>query len=137
MTKYNPTVVLYDGVCGLCNESVKFIITHDPAAKFKFAPFQSALATQLLKPFPHIHPEQLNTVVLVNGQQAYTKSAAILRIVKEFPGLWKGFYILSIIPSPILDFFYDIVARNRYRWFGKTEHCLLPTPEIKARFITE
>src|SRR5450759_3395599 len=134
MNKTLQPVILYDGVCGLCDRFVRFIITRDSSAKLKLAPLQSESAIALLQKF-HLPVTALSTVVLIEGEKSYIKSAAVLRSLRYLDGAWKFFTILRIIPAPISDFMYDFVARNRYRWFGKLDACIIPSPEIKTRFL--
>ncbi len=134
MNKTLQPVILYDGVCGLCDRFVQFIITRDLSAKIKLAPLQSESAIALLQKF-HLPVTALSTVVLIEGERSYIKSAAVLRSLGYLDGAWKFFTILRIIPTPISDFIYDFVARNRYRWFGKFDVCIIPSPEIKNRFL--
>lgn len=125
-------IVLFDGVCNLCNASVNFIIDRDPKATFSFASIQSEFAQQTLaacgRPSSHF-----DSMVLIEGGRCYTKSTAALRIARELSG-WKLLYPLILVPRPIRDFVYDFVARNRYRWFGRAETCRIPTPDMRRRF---
>lgn len=127
-------IILYDGVCGLCDRFVQFIIKRDSSAKIKLAPLQSESAITLLQKF-HLPITAHSTVVLIEEEKSYIKSAAVLRSLSYLDGAWKFFTILKIIPTPISDFIYDFVARNRYRWFGKFNACIIPTPEIRSRFL--
>jgi predicted DCC family thiol-disulfide oxidoreductase YuxK len=134
MNKISQPVILYDGVCGLCDRFVQFIITRDPSAKIKLAALQSESAIELLQKF-HLPTTVLSTVVLIEEEKSYIKSAAVLRSLSYVDGAWKFLTILRIIPTPISDFVYDFIARNRYRWFGKFDACIIPSPEIKSRFL--
>lgn len=134
MNKISQPIILYDGVCGLCDRFVQFIITRDPTAKIKLAALQSESAIALLQKF-HLPATVLSTVVLIEEEKSYIKSAAVLRSLSYVDGAWKFFTILRIIPTPISDFLYDFVARNRYRWFGKFDACIIPSPEIRSRFL--
>lgn len=128
-------IVLYDGVCGLCNGAVKFIIARDPEARFQFAALQSDAAVSLLA--AHQLPlSDLDTVVLIEGNAAYTKSDAALRVAKKLNGLWPLLYGFIIIPRPLRDAVYNFIAANRYQWFGKYDQCMMPTPEMKHRILT-
>lgn len=128
------SVVLIDGVCHLCQGLIRFIIPRDPDAKFLFAPLQSEISETLLSP-SGITPGQLNTVVLIENGEYYTQSAAVLRIARRLRFPWPIAYIFILVPRPLRDGLYRLVARNRYRWFGRDEQCLLPTPEIRKRFL--
>ena len=133
MNKVHP-VLLFDGICNLCNGWVQFVIRHDPAGKFRFAALQSAKGQQLLKQYglPHEH---FTTLVLIENGQVYTRSSAALRIAKQLSGAWPMLYGFAVVPAFLRDGVYNLVAGNRYAWFGKQESCMLPTPELKARFL--
>ncbi len=126
--------ILFDGVCNLCSGFVVFTIKRDPDAKFKFASLQSNEGRNLQKEFG-INPDNIKTMVLVENDNYYLKSDAVLRIFKHLDGMWFILYYLIYIPMPIRNFVYDLVANNRYRWFGKKDVCMLPTPELKKRFL--
>lgn len=126
--------ILFDGVCNLCSGFVVFTIKRDPDAKFKFASLQSNEGRNLQKEFG-INPDNIKTMVLVENDNYYLKSDAVLRIFKRLDGMWFILYYLIYIPRPIRNFVYDLVANNRYRWFGKKDVCMLPTPELKKRFL--
>ncbi len=128
-------LILFDGVCNFCDRSVQFVMKRDPEAKFTFASLQSG-AGERVKEYYKIDPS-LDSMILVEDGTYYTKSTAALKICKNLKGLWKVFSVLLVIPKPIRDFFYNIVARNRYKWFGKRETCKLPSPEERSRFLEE
>ncbi len=128
------SIVLIDGVCHLCQGLVRFIIPRDPKARFLFAPLQSETAGGMLSA-GGLGSDQLNTVVLVENGTCYTESAAVLRIARGLRFPWPAAYIFILVPRPLRDALYRLVARNRYRWFGRDEQCLLPTPEIRKRFL--
>jgi predicted DCC family thiol-disulfide oxidoreductase YuxK len=127
--------VLFDGVCNLCNGSVLFVIDRDPVGYFQFVALQSETARRLLAELGGAPPD-LSSIVLLEGGQLYTRSTAALRIAGRLTGLWRLLHVCLLIPRPIRDAVYDWVARNRYRWFGKEEACRLPSPELRARFLT-
>lgn len=127
----NP-VILFDGVCNFCNSSVNFIIEHDKSGNFKFAPLQSEIGKKYIDKFSL---NDLDSVIMVEEGNAYTHSSAALRIAKKLDGIWSWAYFLIIIPRPIRDFFYKLFAANRYRLFGKKDACMLPTPEVRSRFL--
>jgi predicted DCC family thiol-disulfide oxidoreductase YuxK len=127
-------IVLFDGVCNFCNYWVNFAIKRDKKKKLKFTTLQGETAKQLLPQY-NINPSSLSSVILIDTGKAYTQSSAAIRICKYLNGGWKLFYGLMIIPKFIRDFFYNIIARNRYRWFGKKESCIVPTPELRERFL--
>jgi predicted DCC family thiol-disulfide oxidoreductase YuxK len=127
-------VVLFDGVCNLCNSSVIFIIKHDTGSKLKFASLQSPYGLEQMKKFNR-PPTELNSVLLIKKGRLFQKSNAALEIAYMLDGLWPLLYGFKIVPRFLRDVVYDWVARNRYRWFGKKEACMIPTPDMKARFM--
>jgi len=126
-------IILFDGECNFCDQSVQFIIKRDPEGKFKFASLQSETGQELLNKFNA--PRDLDSFVFIEGDWCYFKSSAALRVFKHLKGVWKFSYYLLIVPRPIRDFFYHIIAKNRYKWFGKKDECMLPTPEQRERFL--
>ncbi|NOS56376.1 MAG: thiol-disulfide oxidoreductase DCC family protein [Cyclobacteriaceae bacterium] len=127
-------VILFDGVCNLCNGAVLFVIKRDKKVKFSFASLQSSFGQIQLKQYG-LSSDELSTIVLLKDGRIFTKSTAALEIAKNLDGLWPAFYFFRIVPPLIRNFVYDFIAQNRYRWFGKREACMIPTPELKARFI--
>lgn len=130
----NKGIVLFDGVCNLCDSSVQFIIKHDKKDFFRFAALQSETGKALLSK-AGLPENYLQTFVYFEGEKFYTQSTAALRISKHLNGAWKAFYPLLIIPAPIRNIFYRLVANNRYKVFGKKDECMIPTPELKSKFI--
>lgn len=128
-------IVLFDGVCNFCNGSVNFIIERDRANYFKFAPLQSEIGERLLHEYK-IDKAQTDSVILIEDEKAYTHSTAALRIARKLDGFWKYFYIFRFVPRAVRDFAYKLFAKNRYKMFGKQDACMMPTPEIRARFLT-
>lgn len=129
-----PAILLFDGVCNLCNGFVQFVLLRDPTETFKFASLQSDFGRQKMAELG-LNPEQLDTVIMVENGKAYTHSDVPLRVVRKMPGLWPLLSIFVIIPKFIRDPIYNWIARNRYRWFGKRKSCMLPRPEWKDRFL--
>jgi predicted DCC family thiol-disulfide oxidoreductase YuxK len=129
-------LVLFDGVCNLCNGSVQFIIDRDPRGYFTFAALQSEAAAPALSRCGR-DPEMLDSIVLVEEGRCFTRSTAALRIARRLSGLWPAFYLGIVIPRVLRDMLYDLIARHRYRWFGRTESCRIPTPELRARFLDD
>lgn len=127
-------IVLFDGVCNFCNGSVNFIIEHDKEAYFKFAPLQSEAGEKLRKEY-HLDSPSIDSVILVEDGKAYSHSTAALRIAKRLDKPWSLASAFLVVPKGIRDFFYKLFAANRYRLFGKQDACMLPTPEIRARFL--
>ncbi len=127
-------IILFDGVCNLCNFTVNFIIDHDSNAKFKFAALQSDVGKNLLS--QHQMPIlELNSVILIQDGKVYQKSTAALEIAKQLDGFWSHLYIFKWIPVSIRDWVYDRIAQNRYKLFGKKETCRIPTKELQQRFL--
>ena len=133
MTTNHP-IVLFDGVCNLCSGSVQFILKRDPEGRFRFASLQSEAGRSLMVEHG-LDPDALSSVVVIEDGRAYQESSAALRIARHLPGAWKLLRVFAVIPRPIRDAVYRLIARNRYRWFGKTEACWLPTPELRTRFL--
>jgi predicted DCC family thiol-disulfide oxidoreductase YuxK len=127
-------IVLFDGVCHLCSNSVNFIINRDRRKYFKFTPLQSPTGRHLLRQH-HLSSTDLNTLVLIEEGKAYTRSTAALHIVKQLSGLWPGAYMLIVVPQWLRDAAYSVIAKNRYKWFGKRETCMMPTAEVQERFL--
>ena len=127
-------IVLFDGVCNLCNQTVNFIIDHDPTGHFKFAALQDESVQPLLNRFD-LSPDYLDSIVLIQNGRLHRDSAAALRIARRLTGAWPLLYAFLIVPPPIRDGVYRWIARNRYRWFGKRESCRIPTPELASRFL--
>ena len=127
-------IVLFDGVCNLCNSSVNFILDRDRGKKIKFASLQSGAAAKLLAPF-RFPGDDLSTIVLLLDGKLHTRSGAVLRISRFLGFPWSLGISLLVIPRFLRDFAYGVVARNRYRWFGKREQCRLPEPGIRDRFL--
>lgn len=127
-------IILFDGVCNFCNGSVNFIINRDKAGYFKFAPLQSEIGEKLLKEHG-IDKTQTDSVILVEDGKAYTHSTAALRIARKLDGAWRLFYGFVVVPRFLRNFAYKLFAKNRYRMFGRQDACMLPTPEIRARFL--
>ncbi len=126
-------VILFDGVCNLCAASVTFIILRDPSAKFRFASLQSSFGQEQL--INAGFKEHFDTIVLLKDGKVFTRSDAALEVARDLNGLWPALYIFKWIPTIIRNGIYNWIARNRYRWFGKKESCMIPTPDLKARFI--
>ena len=127
-------IVLFDGVCNFCNGSVNFIIARDSAGYFKFSPLQSEIGEELMAKHG-IDKTDTDSVILIEDEQAYTHSTGALRIARKLDGIWSWTYAFRIVPRPIRDFFYKTFAKYRYRLFGRQDACMMPTPEIRARFL--
>jgi predicted DCC family thiol-disulfide oxidoreductase YuxK len=127
------SIVLFDGVCNLCNSAVQFIIRRDHGSRFRFASLQSDKGRSLLADRPDLHG--LDSIILIENGQYFTQSSAALRIARRLDGPWRASGILLIVPRWLRDPLYRWIARNRYRWFGKQQSCMLPTAEMKGRFL--
>lgn len=127
-------IILFDGVCNLCNNSVQFVIERDKQRQFRFASLQSEIGQQY-QAQAGLPKGELGTVLLVKNGKIYKKSSAALRIARQLDGLWSLLFVFIIIPPFIRNAVYDFIARNRYRWFGKQDSCWLPTPDLKVLFL--
>ena len=128
------SIILFDGVCNLCNGAVNFVINRDPGNVFKFTPLQEKQGVLLLKKHA-IDAKMLDSIVLIENGNVYIKSSAALRIAKKMSNLWPLFFALLIIPRFMRDGVYDFIAKNRYKWFGKKEQCMIPTLGLKEKFL--
>jgi predicted DCC family thiol-disulfide oxidoreductase YuxK len=126
-------VILFDGVCNLCNASVQFVIKRDVKQKFRFASLQSDFAKNVL--LQHHISDEIRTIVLLTNNRIYLRSNAVLEISRELNGLWSLIYIFKIIPRFFRDGVYNFISKNRYQWFGRIDTCWLPTPDLKSRFL--
>jgi len=127
-------VILFDGICNFCNGTVNFIIERDKGKRFKFAALQSEAGQRILKKL-NVNVTDFDTIILTDGERYFERSTAALKILKGLGGIWQIFYSLMIIPAFIRNFFYDIIAKNRYKWFGKRDTCRIPTPELRESFL--
>ena len=127
-------LVLFDGVCRFCNASVNFIIDHDRRGRVRFAALQSAAGQEVLRRFG-LPTAGFDSLVLVEGGRCYTRSGAALRIARWLDGFWPVLSALIMLPPVLRDGAYDLLARNRYRWFGRFDACRMPTPELRQRFL--
>ncbi len=132
-------MILFDGVCNLCNGFVQFVIERDPAAHFRFASLQSQAASAMLRAHHSTRDRSdiPDSVVLVEGDRVSTQSTAALRVARRLGFPWNLGYVFVIVPKPFRDAVYAWVARNRYRWFGKRDVCMVPTPELRGRFLSD
>ena len=133
LSKTNP-ILLFDGVCNLCNGAVQFVIKYGSKNTLRFTALQSETGQQILEHF-NLPKEEIFSVILVENEQVYVRSSAALRMYKNMGGFWSLMYFFIIIPNPIRDAFYNFIAKNRYKWFGEKENCMIPTPELKSRFL--
>lgn len=128
-------IILFDGVCNLCNNAVQFVIKKDKNDIFRFAALQSEIGQKLTKE-RCMDTSKIDSIVLINpGMAYYTKSTAAIKIGREFGGPWKLLSLLEWLPEGLRDWLYDFIAANRYKWFGKKEACMLPTPALRSKFL--
>ncbi|MCS6798587.1 MAG: thiol-disulfide oxidoreductase DCC family protein [Myxococcota bacterium] len=129
-------VILFDGVCALCDGLVRFVVRRDPVGRFRFAPLQSRAARDLLEALGHRAPaDPPASVMLVENGRVYEASDAALRIARSLRGPWRALWILALVPRPLRDAVYRFVAARRYRWFGRHDTCTVPSPELRSRML--
>jgi predicted DCC family thiol-disulfide oxidoreductase YuxK len=130
-------IILFDGVCNLCNSSINYVIDKDIKDEFRFVALQSQLGKDIQDYLGILSNNSLDSIILYIPDEAYyIKSTAAIKIIREFTGFWKLVIIFNLIPTTIRDVIYDFVARNRYRWYGKQDQCRIPTPELLSKFLT-
>ncbi len=127
-------VVLFDGICNLCNRSVQFIIKRDRKKQFHFAALQGKTGQELLRKF-NLPADSFNSFILVENGKVYLRSSGALRMAKKLNGAWPLLYAFIIVPKFIRDNIYNWIAKNRYKWYGKRRECMIPTPELRERFL--
>ena len=127
-------IILFDGVCNLCNNAVQFVIKHDPSDEFVFAALQSATGQELLQQY-NLPQVGFDSFVLIQNGKIFLKSTAALQIAKQLNGPIKLLYGFIIVPAFIRNAVYNIIAKNRYKWFGKKDNCMMPTPALQSRFL--
>ena len=130
----NEPIILFDGVCNFCDHSVQFVIRHDKLDTFKFASLQSNVGQELLKKY-NLPTENFDSFVLIRNNKCYQKSTAALQVCRGLGGIWRILYLLIVIPRPLRDGLYNLIAKNRYKWFGKKDQCMIPSPEVRKRFL--
>ena len=129
-------LVIFDGVCNLCTHSVQFILRHENDALFRFTTVQSATGTRIVRELG-LNPDDVETFVVIADGRAYLRSDAAIRIARHLRGAWRWLGAVKFVPRPLRDWAYNVVARHRYRWFGRSDTCMVPTNEIRARFIDQ
>jgi len=129
-------LLLFDGVCNLCNGAVNLVIEADPDAYFRLGTLQSDAARPYLRAFGR-DPEAMSTVVLIENGRLYTRSTAVLRVLRRLEAPWSLLWAFIILPRPVRDWLYDRVAAGRYDWFGQRDECRVPTPDLRARFLDD
>ncbi|TSE11479.1 thiol-disulfide oxidoreductase DCC family protein [Aquimarina algiphila] len=137
MIKEDKKIILFDGVCNLCNSAINFIIKRDKKDIFRYASLQSEIGKKLILE-RNIDTSSLDSILLIEPKVAYYhKSTAALHIAKQLSGLYPLLSVFLILPKFFRDWIYNIIAKNRYKWFGKKESCMIPTPKLKALFIDQ
>jgi len=127
-------IILFDGVCNLCNGAINFIIERDMKDVFRFATLDSDIAKELSEKYK-IDLSQVDSIILISNEKAFIKSSAALHISKDLSGAWPLLYSFMISPKFIRNAVYDYIAKNRYKWFGKKDSCMIPTPELRTKFL--
>ena len=127
-------IIFFDGFCNLCNRSVQFIIKKDKKKQFRFASLQGKAGQELLEKF-NLPADNFNSFILAERDHIYTRSTAVLRMLRKLGSGWQLFYGVIIVPRFIRNAIYNWIARNRYKWYGKKNECMVPTPELKERFL--
>lgn len=130
----DKSIILFDGVCNVCNGFVNFLIPRDKKDKFQYGSLQSLKVKEMLQQY-HYNPDDLSTVILIEKDKLYSQSTAVLKILRQMSGAWPLMYAFIIVPKAIRDFAYQQIARNRYKLFGKKDSCMVPTPELRAKFV--
>ena len=136
MHSSDNNIILFDGICNLCNGAVNFIIDRDPGINFRFAALQSNAGREILINYG-INEDYSKSIILIRNGKVFRKSRAVLEIARQLKGIWKLFYAFIIIPAPVLNIFYNLTAKYRYRIFGKRDSCRVPTPELLQHFIPD
>ncbi|RZS93757.1 thiol-disulfide oxidoreductase DCC family protein [Aquimarina brevivitae] len=137
MSTVKHKIILFDGVCNLCNGAVNFIIKRDKNSIFRYASLQSEIGQQLTSE-RGIDTTQIDSIILIDPNEAYyIKSTAALQIAKQLSGFYPLLSIFLIFPKVLRDWIYDFIAKNRYKWFGKKEQCVIPTPELRSLFLDQ
>jgi predicted DCC family thiol-disulfide oxidoreductase YuxK len=129
------SIILFDGVCNLCNSSIDFILKRDVKDNFRFAALQEKEGQEVLSKF-NVSSNYLDSLVLIEGDKLYFRSTAAIRIAKNLNGIWPMVYFLILIPAPLRDYLYNWVGKNRYQWFGKKTTCRIPTELEKEKFLS-
>ncbi|MGX9290568.1 thiol-disulfide oxidoreductase DCC family protein [Bacillus sp. A015] len=130
-----PHLILFDGVCNVCSGAVQFVIKRDPNERMMFASLQSDTGQRILQ--EHGLPlDEFNSFIYIEEGTLYTKSTGILKATRHLKGIYRWSSILLAIPRPIRDWFYQLIAKNRYKWFGQKTSCMMPTPDIQKRFLS-
>jgi predicted DCC family thiol-disulfide oxidoreductase YuxK len=132
--QHDTSIILFDGVCNFCDGAINFVLKQDKKDVFRFAPLQSQTGQKLLAQY-QIPKKDFESFILIQDGKAYQKSTAALKVLNQLPWYWKALQVFWIVPKFIRDGVYDFIAHNRYKWFGKKEVCMIPTPEMRSRFL--
>jgi predicted DCC family thiol-disulfide oxidoreductase YuxK len=132
--QHDTSIILFDGVCNFCDGAINFVLKQDKKDVFRFAPLQSQTGQKLLAQY-QIPKKDFESFILIQDGKAYQKSTAALKVLNQLPWYWKALQAFWIVPKFIRDGIYDFIAHNRYKWFGKKEVCMIPTPEMRSRFL--
>lgn len=130
----HPPTLLFDGVCNFCDASVQFVFKHDKTRTIHFGSLQSEFGQGQLRR-ANLPADELKSLIFLENGKVYTRSTGALKVAKYLGMPWSWARVFLIIPRPVRDFFYDIIAQNRYRWFGEKAECMMPSPEMRARFV--
>ena len=130
---YTNPVILFDGVCNLCNSSVEKIIAADPKKQFRFASLQGSFGQEVLQKF-QLPPRELNSFILLENNQIFTRTTGALKVARKLSGAWPLLYAFIVVPRFLRDGIYNIITRNRYKWFGKKESCMVPHAALQELF---
>ncbi len=135
MTSENKKIILFDGVCNLCNTWIQFVIKHDKKDVFRFAALQSEFGKNIIKEI-NIDTSKIDSIILYESKNVYYyKSDAVIKIAQNLGFGYNLLVVFKIIPKIIRNYIYDFIAKNRYKWFGRKESCMIPSPELKAKFL--
>ena len=129
-------IVVFDGICNFCEGTVNFILQHEAGPELTFVPLQTATGARMLRDFG-FDPEDAETFVFVAGGKAYARSSAAVRVARHLRWPWRALAAAWIVPRPLRDHGYRLIAANRYRWFGQKDRCMIPTPDVRKRFVED
>jgi predicted DCC family thiol-disulfide oxidoreductase YuxK len=130
------SIILFDGVCNLCNAAVQFVINRDKKNQFLFASLQSEEGKKILAEY-NLPEDEIHFFILVEKERVYTRSTAALKVIKNLNGLWSFLYGFILVPKFIRDGIYNMVAKKRYQWFGRKNECMVPTPGLRSKFLNQ
>lgn len=134
MVKEEHPILLFDGVCNLCDNTVQFVIKKNASQTVHFAALQSDFGKEQIKK-AGLPTNELKSLIFIEKKQIYTRSTGALKLARHLDGLWKFAYVFIVVPKPIRDFVYNWIAKNRYKWFGEKDACMIPSKEVRERFV--